>query len=84
MKPLMDLVLHGEKYHRDSLKQLYAGIQYYLRNVLKKIGLFTDSEFSEARKSLDAGIKEATKENKGLRKRKAGAISVEDEEKLWS
>ena len=49
----------------------------------KPFGLFTDSEFSEARKSLDAAMKEATKENRGLRKRKAGVIFVGDEEKIW-
>ena len=65
--PLLQFFIHevrkanGEKYPRDSLKQLYAGIQYYFRNSLKKpFGLFTDSEFSEARKSLDAAMKEAT------------------------
>ena len=73
--------INGDKYHRDSLKQLYDGIQYYFRNVLKKLyGMFTDSKFSEARKSLDAAMKEATKEYRGLRKRKAGVISVEDKE----
>jgi len=76
--------IDGQKYPRDSLKQLFAGIQYYFRNTLKKpFSLFTDEVFSDARNSLDAAMKQACQENRGVRKRKANVISSNDESLLW-
>ena len=76
--------LDGQKYPRNILKQIFAGIQYYFRNILgKSFSLFTDAEFLDARKSLDAAMKLACQENRGVRKRKANVISPEDESLLW-
>ena len=56
----------------------------YFRNTLgKQFSLFTDKEFIDARNSLDAAMKQACRENRGVRKRKASVISTEDESLLW-
>lgn len=62
---------NGEKYPRDSLKQLIAGIQFYFRHYFKiTMSIFTDIEFSETRTSLDSAMKEACQENRGVHKKK--------------
>lgn len=75
----------GSKYPPESLRQLVCALFHYLRyEVEQNWDFFRDSNFSLARKALDASMKCATKEGLGLNKRKAEFISNELEEKLWT
>lgn len=75
---------NGEKYPRESIKQLIAGLQYYFRITYgKNFSIFTDEEFADTRLALDTAMKETTLEGNGLQKKRASAISFEEEKKLW-
>lgn len=74
----------GELYPPQTYREIVAGIQHHLNNVLgKKCSVFRDKEFYESRKVLDAVMKKAAAAGKKISPKRSHSISFTDEEKLW-
>lgn len=76
---------NGEKFPSKSYKEIISSFQHFLNNTLNlKCSIFTDKEFTETRKVLDAQMKEAGSEGMNVPPQRSHSISLEDEERLWN
>lgn len=76
---------NGNKYPPKTLKSIYYLIQHYLQYECKKnFSLFTSDVFKSAREVLDAEMRLSALEGNVKETKKAGEISIEDEESLWT
>jgi hypothetical protein len=74
----------GETYPPQTQKEICAGIQFYFIHYYNwSFSLFKDEEFKESRKVLDSQMKLAAKKGLVKPKKKARAISFDEENKLW-
>lgn len=74
----------GERYPPKSLYDLYAMLNFYIQKQLdKKWSLFSDIDFSEARKCLEAAMKETSAMGILSGTRRSNSISNENEMQLW-
>lgn len=75
----------GTKYPPRTLKEIIAGVQHHFNYVLKReMSIFTGQAFSATRESLDAEMKTSAKEGNVKLKRRANAISIDNERELWN
>ncbi|ESP01043.1 hypothetical protein LOTGIDRAFT_172875 [Lottia gigantea] len=75
---------NGSEYPANSIYALYAAIQSSLRENRVVINLFEDNEFREARKCLDAAMRNLSKKGLGISNRKmTKIISSDEEDLLW-
>ena len=55
--------VNGERYPANTLRDIFQGIGFYINQIIgKPFKLFSDSEFAESRRSLDAAMKTANKD----------------------
>ena len=73
-----------QSYPSNSLRSLYAGINYWLNHEGgKSWKLFTDPDFEMARQALDSAMKKSAKDGNNGREKRALPISTEQDERLW-
>ena len=75
---------NGEEYEPDSLRTMLAGLDRYLKEKGCKFSILRDREFNSCRKILNGKAIELHEKGCGKRKRRADAVSEEEEELLWS
>lgn len=73
----------GEEYRGNTLYEIIASIQYYLRGKKRIINFFDSENFQSLRKVLDAKMKMLAKQGIGITKRQATVITAEQEIKMW-
>ena len=72
------------EYPPATLLHICSGIQRYLRSAhLPNLDIFSDSAFSNFRRTLDAEMKRLTAKGLGSKKKKAEPLTEEQEETLW-
>ena len=74
----------GKPYPPNTLYQLCCGLLRHIRTTQPGWNIFTDVEFIDFQKTLDAQMKKLKSEGIGNTKRQAEPISLEDEELLWT
>ena len=75
---------NGDKYPPRTQKELVAGIQHYFNYSLdQNFSIFVDKEFKETREILDVCMKKSAAEGFTKPVKRAAAITLEDEEKMW-
>ena len=74
----------GKPYPPNTLYQLCCGLLRHIRTTQPGWNIFTDVEFSDFQKTLDAQMKKLKSDGIGNTKRQAEPISLEDEEQLWT
>ena len=74
----------GKPYPPNTLYQLCCGLLRHIRTTQTGWNIFTDVEFINFQKTLDAQMKKLKSEGIGNTKRQAEPISLEEEEQLWS
>ena len=75
---------NGERYPRDSLRQLFFGIQRFIRFERHLDWQFmSDPLFLDCRNALDAAMKSSTRDGLSLNRKIAAPISHTQENKLW-
>lgn len=75
---------NGDRYPRNTLVSITAGINALFHENGNKINLFKDDEFMHFRSVLDMACKESASSGIGCHKKQAEVISHEEEEILWS
>lgn len=76
---------NGDPYPSKSLYDLFAMLNYYVQKELHRPwSLFKDVEFIQARRALEARMKEIAKAGHVSGNRKAQLISTEYEAQMWS
>jgi hypothetical protein len=76
--------INGDRYPSDSLRSLFNGIAFYTKNILNKSWqLWTDPEFSDARRALDTAMKQTAEDGINPQRKRAAPIDEEQEKKLW-
>jgi hypothetical protein len=76
----------GKPYPPETLKQITAGLQRYLRNEKNMpVNFFKcdDPTFAGFYKALDCRMRELTNEGVGLEKKSASPVLVTDEKQFW-
>ena len=74
----------GTEFPPNYLYHIVNGIMRYLRwNGHATIDFFTDSDFVDLKKSLDAEMKRLQSKGLGSQKRQAEPITQQEEETLW-
>lgn len=74
--------MDGSKYPAGTLVSLIGGLQQTVSDV-RLVDFFRGNEFRLITESLDAAMKIATREGRGLQTKTAGVVSTTDEERLW-
>jgi hypothetical protein len=75
---------NSERYPAKTLYDIFAMLNFYFqKNLQKKFSLFKDAEFFEARKCLEAAMKETTAKGVISGTNQSKAISYEEEDILW-
>ena len=71
---------NNEKYCSTSLKDLFSMVQHYVQYTLKQtINFWTDNEMKEARRALDAAMKETSREGNLAGRNASQPISANQE-----
>ncbi|XP_071114617.1 uncharacterized protein KIAA1958-like [Haliotis cracherodii] len=73
----------GEEYRGNTLYELIASLQYYLRRHDVEINVYESPYFKGMRNVLDARMKSLAKQGIGIEKRQANVVSVDQEDILW-
>ncbi|XP_048239442.1 uncharacterized protein KIAA1958-like [Haliotis rufescens] len=73
----------GEEYRVNTLYELIASLQYYLRRHDVEINVYESPYFKGMRNVLDARMKSLAKQGIGIEKRQANVVSDDQEDILW-
>ena len=74
----------GTYYPGDSLVSIISGLQRSLSADDKIVNFFKDNNFKKIYNALDAAMKSIAQHGRGLFKRHAEVISVDEEQKIWN
>jgi len=75
--------VNGDEYRGNTLFEIIASLQHYMRQRNRKINLFDGQSFTGLNNVLDAKMKLLAQKGIGIQKRQAKVITEEQEEKLW-
>ena len=73
----------GNKYPPNTLYSVCCGILRHVRSYLPEINFFNQPEFDAFRRTLDGEMKRLRSQGLGVKKKRAEALTIEDEDKLW-
>ena len=74
----------GSEYEPDSLRTMLAALDRHLRQAGSKFSIIKDREFDGCRKTLNGRAIVLREEGLGKKKMKADALTLEEEEQLWT
>ena len=75
---------NGEEYEPNSITVFFRSFDRYLKDKGQTRSVIQDKEFEGARRVLEAKRKNLRKQGKGRKQNAAEALTVDEEEKLWS
>ena len=74
----------GTKYPPNTLYEIIAAIQHFLKSKRKQVRLLNDDKFAYLRNAaLDAVMKENALAGVGLTRKQVEVITLREEEQLW-
>ena len=75
---------NGDEYPSETLYELVISLQLYLATKGAQVKFLTDEAFISLQNTLDTQMKVLASQGKRAPRRKAGVISYEDEDKMWT
>ena len=73
----------GNEYPPNTLYSVCCGILRHVRSYLPEINFFNQPDFDAFRRTLDGEMKRLRSQGLGAKKKRAEALTIEDEDKLW-
>ena len=74
----------GKPYTPGSLYQICCGLMHYIRELKPSVNFFTDKDYSNFQRTLDAEMKRLRRDGIGAKVKRVEPISIDEEERLWS
>ena len=73
----------GSEFPPNTLHHIVCGIMRHLRDKSPSLDFFTETDFTQLKKTLDAEMKRLQSLGLGSQRRQAEPLTTEDEEMLW-